>query len=59
MYSFNYGHVDKILIVTVPPGMDTPEVFKQKLEDNFYPFVNQYVPYALAITAILILIRKL
>jgi hypothetical protein len=59
MFSHNYGHNDQILIIEVPFGLDSPEVFKQKIEDTFYPLVNQYLPYALAITAIMVLIRKI
>ena len=58
MSNFNYGYNGQILI-TVNPNLDTPSEFKQKMEDTLYPLVNQYLPYALAITAIALLIKKI
>jgi hypothetical protein len=58
MHHFSNAHTHQILI-SVPFGLDPPETFKTKVEDTFYPLANQYLPYALAITAIMVLIRKI
>jgi hypothetical protein len=60
MPSFNYGYNGQILMnISVNPNLDSPTVFKQKMEETLYPLVEQYLPYALAITAIALLVKKI